>query len=60
MCGSKRMEFKPVTVQLRNGIRVGPMEVEVCPKCGEQYYDYYAMQMIGEARRRTRPRKKSE
>jgi Zn-finger nucleic acid-binding protein len=37
-------------VRLRNGRTVSDVEAEVCPRCGERYYDLEAMRKIERAR----------
>lgn len=45
MCGSKRVARKTVEVKTKRRKPVF-VEADVCPDCGEQYYDLEAMRVI--------------
>jgi len=45
MCGSKRIRRQAVAVPLGDG-RSQTVEAEVCPRCGERYFDRAAMQAL--------------
>jgi len=49
MCGSNRVTRKHITVQLRDGREVREIEADVCPACGEQYFDLEAMRKLDAA-----------
>ncbi|MEE9293843.1 MAG: YgiT-type zinc finger protein [Phycisphaerae bacterium] len=45
-CGSKRVQRKRISVRLRNGSTATGVEADVCPKCGERYFDLKAMEKL--------------
>jgi YgiT-type zinc finger domain-containing protein len=52
ICNSSDIELKKVEEEIRSGnnILLFPMEVLVCPSCGERYYDRKAMKKIEQMR----------
>jgi len=49
MCGSRSVRRQLVDVHLRSGKIVRDVEADVCPRCGERYYDLDAVQQIEKA-----------
>jgi len=45
-CGSKRVQRKRVSVQLRGGSTVTGVQADVCAACGERYFDLEAMRKL--------------
>jgi YgiT-type zinc finger domain-containing protein len=46
VCGSKRVRRQRVSVRLRNGQTITGVEADVCPNCGERYYDLETMHRL--------------
>jgi YgiT-type zinc finger domain-containing protein len=49
MCGSRSVRRQRVEVHLRSGKVVRDVEADVCPKCGERYYDLDAVRQVEKA-----------
>jgi YgiT-type zinc finger domain-containing protein len=49
VCGSRRIQRRVVPAEIEGG-RTVDVEADVCPDCGEEYYDLHAMQAIDSAR----------
>ncbi len=63
MCGSRRIRRKVITVEYSDGVRVPDVTAEVCPACGEIYFDVPAMEKLEDfdakpGRARSRPRER--
>jgi len=52
ICGSRRIARKKVTVRFRDGRRSTFVMADVCPDCGEQFYDMTAMEQLTRSRRK--------
>lgn len=55
MCGAEGVQRRRISVKLLSGVTVRGIEAEVCPACGETYFDPVAMDRLEAAGRASRP-----